>query len=308
MNAHPGDAAAAGGARRRVTVSSIRDREAPERPIAALTAYDYASARLADEAGMDIVLVGDSLAMVVLGYENTLPVTVDEMLHHMRAVARGAKRALLVADMPYMSYHAGVEEAVRNAGRFVKEGGAQAVKIEGGRKRLPAVRAILDAEVPVMGHIGLTPQSLHCMGGYKVQGRMLPEAQALLDDARALEEAGIFSLVLEGMPRELARDITRAVSVPTIGIGAGPDCDGQILVFHDALGLSGKKSPKFARRYLEGFSVMKEALARYAKTCARGSFPRTTNRTTRRKAAPCAFPPSGGRSDREASRWNSSES
>jgi 3-methyl-2-oxobutanoate hydroxymethyltransferase len=290
MNAHPGDAAAAGGARRRVTVSSIRDREAPERPIAALTAYDYASARLADEAGMDIVLVGDSLAMVVLGYENTLPVTVDEMLHHMRAVARGAKRALLVADMPYMSYHAGVEEAVRNAGRFVKEGGAQAVKIEGGRKRLPAVRAILDAEVPVMGHIGLTPQSLHCMGGYKVQGRMLPEAQALLDDARALEEAGVFSLVLEGMPRELARDITRAVSVPTIGIGAGPDCDGQILVFHDVLGLSGKNSPKFARRYLEGFSAMKEALARYAGDVRAGKFPSDDESYHTPKGGPLRFP------------------
>jgi 3-methyl-2-oxobutanoate hydroxymethyltransferase len=293
MNAHSGDAAAAG-ASRRVTVSSIRDRETSERPIAALTAYDYASARLADEAGMEIILVGDSLAMVVLGYENTLPVTVDEMLHHMRAVARGAKRALLVADMPYMSYHAGVEEAVRNAGRFVKEGGAQAVKIEGGRKRLPAIRAILDAEVPVMGHIGLTPQSLHLMGGYKVQGRMPPEAQALLDDAHALEEAGIFSLVLEGMPRELARDITRAVSIPTIGIGAGPDCDGQILVFHDVLGLCEGNSPKFARRYLEGFSVMKEALERYAADVRAGKFPSDDESYHLPKGAPLRFPAERG--------------
>ncbi|UCF80325.1 MAG: 3-methyl-2-oxobutanoate hydroxymethyltransferase [Acidobacteriota bacterium] len=289
MNAHSGDAAAAG-AGQRVTVSSIRERKTSERPIAALTAYDYASARLADEAGMDIILVGDSLAMVVLGYENTLPVTVDEMLHHMRAVARGAKRALLVADMPYMSYHASVEEAVRNAGRFVKEGGAQAVKIEGGRKRLPAVRAILDAEVPVMGHIGLTPQSLHRMGGYKVQGRVPPEAQALLDDARALEEAGIFSLVLEGMPRELACDITRAVSIPTIGIGAGPGCGGQILVFHDVLGLCEGNSPKFARRYLKGFSVMKEALERYAEDVRAGKFPSDDESYHSPKGAPLRFP------------------
>src|SRR3954463_4654047 len=219
----------------KVTVNSIQEKKQQGTPITCLTAYDYATSRLVDQAGIDMILVGDSLAMVVLGYENTLPITVDEMLHHTRAVRRGVKRALVIADMPYASYHFSVEDGVRNASRFVKEAGAEAVKIEGGEKRLELIHRLQDAEIPVMGHIGLTPQSLHTMGGYKVQGKSLAAIEQLMRDAVALARAGVFSIVLEGIPREVAAMITAEVSAPTIGIGAGPECDGQVLVLHDLL-------------------------------------------------------------------------
>ena len=214
----------------RVTADALLQKKLAGHPITAITAYDYPTARLVDEAGIDMVLVGDSLGMVVLGYENTLPVTLDEMLHHTRAVARALRRAFLVADMPYGSYHASIDDATRNALRFIKDAGAQAVKIEGGASRAELVHRLTDAEIPVVGHIGLTPQSVHSMGGYRVQGRTLAAMDRLAADARALEDAGAVAIVLEGIPRELAARITHQAAVPTIGIGAGPDCDGQILL------------------------------------------------------------------------------
>src|SRR5437016_7182388 len=217
--------------------------------ITCLTAYDYPTARLLDEAGVDILLVGDSLGMVVLGYENTLPVTMEEMLHHTRAVRRGTRRALVVADMPYGSYHAELEESLRNAVRFVKEAGAEAVKLEGGEKRLELIARLVEAEIPVMGHIGLTPQSVHTLGSFKVQGKTVEAAEQLLRDAQSVEAAGAFAIVLESVPRELAARITQQLRIPTIGIGAGPECDGQVLVFHDLVGLTQGTVPKFARRY-----------------------------------------------------------
>src|SRR6059036_3923570 len=217
--------------------------------ITCLTAYDYPTARLLDEAGVDLILVGDSLGMVVLGQENTLQVTIDEMLHHARAVRRGTHRALMVVDMPYGSYHTDTAESLRNAVRFVKEGGAEAVKVEGGERRLELIARLVEAEIPVMGHIGLTPQSVHALGGFKVQGKTPDAAERLLRDARAVEAAGAFSIVLEAVPRELAAQITRELRIPTIGIGAGPDCDGQVLVLHDMIGLTFGEPPKFARRY-----------------------------------------------------------
>ena len=210
-----------------------------KRKIVCLTAYDYPTARLVDDADVDIVLVGDSLGMVVLGYENTLPLTMEEMLHHTRAVRRGVRKALLVADMPYGSFHGDKSEAVRNAVRFVKEAGAEAVKIEGGERRMDLIAQLVEAEIPVMGHVGLTPQSMHAFGGFRVQGKTVEAAEQLLRDARAVEAAGAFSIVLESMPREMAAQITRELRIPTIGIGAGPECDGQILVLHDMIGLSG---------------------------------------------------------------------
>ena len=235
--------------RRKITVASLREKKLQHEPITCLTAYDYASARLVDEAAIDIVLVGDSLAMTMLGYPDTLSVTVDEMLHHTRAVRRGVKNALLVADMPYGSYHLGADDAVRNAARFIKEASAEAVKIEGGEKRADLIRRVIDAEIPVAGHIGLTPQSVNLMGGYKVQGKSLAEIEQLMRDAVALDRAGAAFLVLEGIPREVATMITAEVATPTIGIGAGPDCDGQVLVFHDILNLTFAPSAKFVRRY-----------------------------------------------------------
>jgi 3-methyl-2-oxobutanoate hydroxymethyltransferase len=235
--------------RHKVTVASLREKKLQHEPITCLTAYDYSSARLVDEAGIDIVLVGDSLAMTMLGHENTLSVTVDEMLHHVRAVRRGVKDALLIADMPYGSYHVGAKEAVRNATRFVKEGGAEVVKMEGGEKRADVVRQVIDAEIPVAGHIGLTPQSVNRMGGFKVQGKTLSDIEQLMRDATALDRAGVACLFLEGIPREVADLITNEVSVPTIGIGAGPGCDGQVLVFHDILNLTFGPPAKFVRRY-----------------------------------------------------------
>src|SRR5258708_516296 len=224
--------------RRKITTATLREKKLHCDPITCLTAYDYATARLVDEAGIDIVLVGDSLAMTMLGYENTLSVTVEEMLHHVRAVHRGVKDALLIADMPYGSYHESTEEAVHNAARFVKEAGAEAVKMEGGEKRVDVIRRVIDAEIPVAGHIGLTPQSVNMMGGYKVQGKTLHAIEQLMRDAVALDRAGVACIYLEGIPREVAALITAEVETPTIGIGAGPDCDGQVLVFHDLVNLT----------------------------------------------------------------------
>jgi 3-methyl-2-oxobutanoate hydroxymethyltransferase len=238
-----------GAPRQKITVASLRDRKFQHEPITCLTAYDYSSARLVDEAGIDIVLVGDSLAMTMLGHENTLSVTVDEMLHHVKAARRGSRNALLMADMPYGSYHVSAKDALRNATRFVKEGGAEIVKIEGGEKRVSLIREIIDAEIPVAGHIGLTPQSVNRMGGFKVQGKSLSEIEQLMRDATALDHAGVSCLFLEGIPREVAEMITTEVSAPTIGIGAGPNCDGQVLVFHDILNLTFGPPAKFVRRY-----------------------------------------------------------
>jgi 3-methyl-2-oxobutanoate hydroxymethyltransferase len=244
-----------------------------KKKITCLTAYDYPTARLVDEAGVDVVLVGDSVAMVVLGYESTLPLTMEESLHHTKAVRRGVQRALVVADMPFGTYQGDVNEALKNAVRFVKEAGAEAVKVEGGERRLEVIARLTEAEIPVMGHVGLTPQSVHAMGGYRVQGKTERAAEQLLRDARAVEAAGAFSIVLEGIPRELAAEITKSVRIPTIGIGAGPDCDGQILVLHDLLGLTFQEPPKFARRYARVGEVISHAVREYCADVQGGSFP-----------------------------------
>jgi 3-methyl-2-oxobutanoate hydroxymethyltransferase len=255
----------------RVTADTLLQKKRSGSAIAAITAYDFPTARLVDEAGIDMVLVGDSLGMVVLGYENTLAVTMEEMLHHTRAVGRGLRRAFLVADMPFGSYQASSEEAVRNAIRFVKEAGAQAVKIEGGRAEL--ARRMTDAEVCVVGHIGLTPQSVHRLGGYRVQGRTAEAMERLGAEARALEAAGAVAIVLEGIPRELAAKITAESSVPTIGIGAGPECDGQILVFHDLFNLTFSPTAKFSRQYGDGAAFFRQALEEYRDDVAGRRFP-----------------------------------
>jgi 3-methyl-2-oxobutanoate hydroxymethyltransferase len=252
-----------GAPRHKITTVSLREKKLQHEPITCLTAYDYSSARLVDEAGIDMVLVGDSLAMTMLGHENTLSLTVDEMLHHVRAVRRGVRDALLIADMPYGSYHVDEKDAVRNAMRFVKEGGAEVVKMEGGEKRVDVIRRIIDAEVPVAGHIGLTPQSVNRMGGFKVQGKTLADIEQLMRDAIALDRAGVAFLFLEGMPREVADLITNEVSVPTIGIGAGPGCDGQVLVFHDILNLTFSPSAKFVRRYGDAAAEITHAVQAY---------------------------------------------
>ncbi|PYT13319.1 MAG: 3-methyl-2-oxobutanoate hydroxymethyltransferase [Acidobacteria bacterium] len=257
----------------KVTVPDLRSVRGSGRKIVMLTAYDYPTARILDTAGVDVLLVGDSLGNNVLGYESTLPVTMEEMLHHTRAVARAARRALVVGDMPYMSFQTGRRDAIRNAGRFLKEGGAAAVKIEGGRKRAALVRALLDAEIPVMGHIGLTPQSVHLMGGYRVQGKKTEQARALVDDAVALEEAGAFALVLEGVPETVGRAVTGAVGIPTIGIGAGRFCDGQVLVFHDLVGLGEGAPPRFVRRYAAVGEVIAAAARRFIGDVRDGTFP-----------------------------------
>lgn len=257
---------------KKVTVPAIRAMKSKER-IGMLTAYDYPSAKAVDAAGSDIILVGDSLGMVVLGYPDTLSVTVDDMLHHTRAVARGTERALIVGDMPYLSYHVSVEESVRNAGRFI-QAGAHAVKVEGGKPtRIRTIEAILDAEVPVMGHIGLTPQSVNALGGFKVQGKGTEEARRLIDEAVALEQAGCFSIVLECVPSELAAFITDRISIPTIGIGAGPSCDGQVLVLHDLLGLYHGHTPKFVRQYAHLAEDMQKAVSAYLADVREGKFP-----------------------------------
>jgi 3-methyl-2-oxobutanoate hydroxymethyltransferase len=241
------------------------------KPICALTAYDYPTARLADEAGVDLILVGDSLAMVVLGHENTLSVTVDEMLHHTRAVSRAACRALIVADMPFGSYHGAIGEGVANAVRFMKEAGAEAVKVEGPRAAL--VRALVETEIPVVGHLGLTPQSVHRMGGYRVQARTAEAVRRLRDDAFALAEAGAGAIVLEGVPREAAAQISAALPVPTIGIGAGPDCDGQILVFHDLVNLNFMPAAKFVRCYADAAALFRSAIEHYREDVEHRAFP-----------------------------------
>jgi len=241
--------------------------------ITALTAYDYPLARILDEAGIDVLLVGDSLGMSRLGYPSTIPVTLEEILIHLQAVRRAVRRALLVADMPYGSYHVSSKQALKNAFRLVKEGGAEAVKVEGGSKRFKLVNRLVDAEIPVMGHIGLTPQSIHVLGGYKVQGKTPDSARNILDDAQQLQEAGAFAVVLEGIPRGLAMEITRLISIPTIGIGAGVGCDGQILVADDLLGISFLPKPKFVRQYVDLKEIISGAVARYREDCLDGSFP-----------------------------------
>jgi len=240
--------------------------------ITCLTAYDHPTARLVDEAGVDVVLVGDSVGMAVLGYDSTLPVTIEDMLHHIRAVRRGVKRALLVADMPYGSFHVSIEDSVRNAVRLVKEGGAEAVKLEGGERRIELIARLVEAEIPVMGHVGLTPQSIHAMGGFHVQGKSIEASRQIERDARAAESAGAFSIVLESIPRELAAQITEKLHIPTIGIGAGPDCDGQVLVLHDLLGLTAGRVPKFARRYADFSGIISQAVTAYCDDVRSGKF------------------------------------
>ena len=259
--------------RPKITTQTIEEKKSRREPITCLTAYDYATSRLVDEAGIDMILVGDSLAQVVLGYDNTLPVTMEEMLHHTRAVRRAVKSALLIADMPFASYHESVKEGVHNALRFVKEAGAEAVKVEGGEKRIELVRHILDAEIPVMGHIGLTPQSIHKMGGYKVQGKDLGGIERLIKDAIALDRAGVFTIVLEGLPREVGAMISKEVAAATIGIGAGPDCDGQVLVFHDILNLTFSPPAKFVRRYGDAAALISKAVEQFRADVASGGYP-----------------------------------
>ena len=241
-------------------------------PLVMLTAYDAPGARMVDAAGADMILVGDSVAMVVLGYDDTLQVTVDDIAHHTAAVARTKPRALIVGDLPWMSYHVSVEDTVRNAAVLIRAG-AECVKLEGGRKRLPMIEALLDAEIPVMGHIGLTPQSVHAMGGFRVQGRETSEALALIDDAKALAHAGCFAIVIEGVPDQVAELITDAIDIPTIGIGAGPRCDGQVLVFHDVLGIEDRVLPKFVRRYADLRTDGVDALRRFGADVRSGAFP-----------------------------------
>jgi 3-methyl-2-oxobutanoate hydroxymethyltransferase len=241
--------------------------------ITCLAAYDYPTARLLDEAGVDILLVGDSLSMVVLGHDSTLPVTLDEMLHHVRAVRRGTCHALLVADMPYGSFHVSLDESVRNAVRLVKEGGAEAVKIEGGERRMELIARLVEAEIPVMGHVGLTPQSVNALGGFPVQGKTTDRARQVERDAHAVEAAGAFSVVLESMPRELAAAITEKLCIPTLGIGAGPDCDGQVLVLHDLVGLTVGRTPKFVRQYANVSAEISRAVLEYCDDVRCGRFP-----------------------------------
>lgn len=259
--------------RQKITTASLQEKKFRHEPITCLTAYDYPSARLVDEAGIDIVLVGDSLAMTMLGNENTLSVTVDEMLHHLKAARRGVKKALLAVDMPFGAYHLGADETVRNAVRFVKEGGAEVVKIEGGEKRADLIRRVIDAEIPVAGHIGLTPQSVNVMGGYKVQGKSLNDIEQLMRDAVALDHAGVAFLVLEGIPREVAAMITQEVRTPTIGIGAGPECDGQVLVFHDLLNLTFRTPAKFVRHFGDAAAEITHAVQAFRADVAARQYP-----------------------------------
>ena len=258
----------------KLTAPAVRRRKvaAGAQPLVMVTAYDAPGARIADEASVDLILVGDSLAMVVLGYDDTLQVTIDDMAHHVAAVARAKPNALIVGDMPWMSYHVSVEDTVRNAAKLV-QAGAESVKLEGGRKRVRMIEAIVDAEIPVMGHIGLTPQSVHAMGGFKVQGKEASAAKALLDDAKSLVDAGCYSIVLEGVPDAVAQLITESIPVPTIGIGAGRHCDGPVLVFHDLLGIEDRIAPKFVRRYASLKADAVEAMKAYAEDVRSGAFP-----------------------------------
>jgi 3-methyl-2-oxobutanoate hydroxymethyltransferase len=274
--------------RDKVTVPAILARKGGPK-LKVVTAYDTPSAQIADRAGADIILVGDTLAHVVLGFEDTLPATVDIMVHHTAAVARAKPDALVLGDLPWLSYHISVEETVRNAGRLMREGRAEAVKLEGGRKRLPMVEALLAAEIPVMGHLGLTPQSIHAMGGYRVQGRRVEAARELVEDARALAAAGVFAIVLEGVPDIVAQTVTQEVPVPTIGIGAGPYCDGQVLVYHDVLGLHHGRLPKFVRQYAQLADIATEALERFFADIESGAFPADTESYHMDEASARAF-------------------
>ncbi len=256
-----------------VTTATIRRLKAEGRPITMLTAYDYSMAKVVDDAGIDMILVGDSLGNVILGYDSTLPVTMDDMIHHVKAVCRGVCRAMVVADLPFMSYEVSVEEALRNAGRFLKETSARSVKLEGGREVADAVRAIVNAGIPVVGHLGLTPQSVHQMGGYRVQGKDEATAKKLISDARVLEDAGVFCIVLECVPSPLAKLVTESLSVPTIGIGAGPYCDGQVLVIHDMLGLYPRQAPKFVKKYVNLSEGIADALKQYKEEVISRAFP-----------------------------------
>jgi 3-methyl-2-oxobutanoate hydroxymethyltransferase len=260
-------------ARKKITSPALQKMKAEGQRIVMLTAYDYPTALALDEAGIDAILVGDSLAMVVLGYENTLPVTMEDMLHHCRAVQRGAKSALLIGDMPFLSYQVSPQEAVRNAGRFLQEGGMDAVKLEGGRERLETIRHIVEAGIPVMGHLGLTPQSVHRLGGFRPQGRTAEAARRLLEDASLLEQAGCFSLVLESVPARLARLVSERLTIPTIGIGAGAGCDGQVLVTHDLLGLFERFTPRFVKQYAHLYTEMRRAFGEYIADVQAGRFP-----------------------------------
>jgi 3-methyl-2-oxobutanoate hydroxymethyltransferase len=257
----------------KVSILDLQRKKVESQPITMLTAYDYPGANLVDEAGVDLILVGDSLAMTVLGHPNTVSITVDEMLHHCKAVARGASRAFLIGDMPFMSYQVERSEAVRNAGRFMKEGGMDAIKLEGGREVADTIRAIVSAGIPVMGHLGLTPQTATKLGGYKVQGKTAAAAQRLLEDALILEEAGCFAIVLEAIPALVGKTVSQKLTIPTIGIGAGPDCDGQVLVFHDVLGLFDRFTPKFAKKYADLRQPILEALRTYRQEVEAGEFP-----------------------------------
>ncbi len=261
--------------RKKVTTATFRQKKERGDPITMLTAYDYPTALAEDRAGIDSILVGDSLAMVVLGYQNTLSVTMEDMLHHAKAVSRGAKYALLIGDMPFMSYQASAEDAVRNAGRFLQEAGMEAIKLEGGRERLDAVRAIVNAGIPVMGHLGLTPQSVNMMGGFRPQGKTASAAKRLYEDALLLEEAGCFSIVLESVPARLAQLISQKLSIPTIGIGAGVGCDGQVLVAHDLLGLFDRFTPRFVKKYADLHGEMQRAFTEYIEDVQHRDFPGT---------------------------------
>ncbi len=257
----------------RVKATTLREMKERGEKIVMLSVYDYPTARLAEEAGVDILLVGDSLGNVILGYPDTLSVTMDEMVHHTKAVSKAAKRALVVGDLPFMSYQASVADAVRNSGRFLKEGGAQAVKVEGGRNVLKSICAMVDSGIPVMGHLGLTPQWIHQFGGYKLRGKTSGTARMIIEDAKTLEKVGVFSIVLECMPWELAKLITDEIEIPTIGIGAGSHCDGQVLVLHDILGLSGQYPPKFVKQYAKLDKVVAKALQDFRREVKGGKFP-----------------------------------
>ena len=257
-----------------VTIPSLQAKKKRQEKIVALTAYDFPVAKIIDEVGVDFILVGDSLGMVVLGYPNTIPVTMDEMIHHTKAVTRAVRRALVIGDMPYFSFHLSAEDSISNASRFLKEAGAKAVKIEGAsKKRLKLIEAMVEAEIPVMGHVGLTPQSIHRFGQFKVRGTESVEAKKIVDDARNIEKAGAFAVILECIPEDLARTITEKLRVPTIGIGAGPHCDGQILVFHDLVGLSNGYHPKFVKKYADLQTAITKAVQKYAEEVKQGIFP-----------------------------------
>lgn len=275
--------------REKVTTRLFQNKKKNHRPISVLTAYDYPTALSMDRAGVDSILVGDSLGMVVLGYENTLPVTMDEMLHHSKAVARGAKSALLIGDMPFMSYQVSTQEAVRNAGRFLQEGGMDAIKLEGGRERLDAIRSIVGAGIPVMGHLGLTPQSVHQLGGFRAQGKSATAAKNLLDEAYLLQEAGCFSLVLESVPAKLAEYISQHLEIPTIGIGAGVGCDGQVLVTHDLLGLFDRFTPRFVKKYADLYGELDRAFSEFIDEVDNRTFPAEEHSVTMKESEWEAF-------------------